>query len=356
MLRYTLVLLLFVGLVSTSAFNPPKSLTSGGVSSFPVEMESSHLLPPSSLPTGGSSLSYTSLLEPATTVSLFLLWYALNVMYNIINKRVLNRLPHPISISTVQLLTGSMYYLATLLIRGKPKFPCPVHAPAKAIYASAFGHMAGQTATVISLEAGAVSFTHIVKSLEPFFSAVFTFFSTRKLMDVRVYLSLIPVVGGVGLACLDKLSYNHLAFLAAMSSNAFFAMRGVKSKYALDNTDLDAPNLFGVVTVLSAIMAIPFAIGFEGGALYSGLKGDFDLIKKVIISGLFHYLNNEVMYWTLSRVTPVTLAVGNTVKRVFIIAASVIVLGNKVGTKSIVGSGVAISGVMLYSLAKMKYA
>ena len=54
------------------------------------------------------------------------------------------------------------------------------------------------------------------------------------------------------------------------------------------------------------------------------------------------------MYLTLNRVTPVTLAVGNTMKRVFIIAASVIVLGNQVGTKSNVGSAVAISGVLLY--------
>lgn len=73
-----------------------------------------------------------------------------------------------------------------------------------------------------------------------------------------------------------------------------------------------------------------------------------NLLYKVLLSGLFHYLNNEVMYLTLNRVTPVTLAVGNTMKRVFIIAASVIVLGNQVGTKSIVGSAVAISGVLLY--------
>ena len=51
-------------------------------------------------------------------------------------------------------------------------------------------------------------------------------------MDYRVYLSLIPVVGGVGLACLDKLSYNHLAFGAAMLSNLAFAIRAVKSKQA----------------------------------------------------------------------------------------------------------------------------
>ena len=68
------------------------------------------------------------------------------------------------TISTLQLLTGSTYYLLTLLLfRGMPSLPCAVHEPAKQVYAAAAGHAIGQTATVISLGAGAVSFTHIVK-------------------------------------------------------------------------------------------------------------------------------------------------------------------------------------------------
>ena len=55
------------------------------------------------------------------------------------------------------------------------------------------------------IAAGAVSFTHIVKALEPFFSAMMSIFFTKKVMHPNVYLSLIPVVGGVGLACLKEL-------------------------------------------------------------------------------------------------------------------------------------------------------
>jgi len=55
------------------------------------------------------------------------------------------------------------------------------------------------------------------------------------------------------------------------------------------------------------------------------------------------------------QVDAVTLAVGNTMKRVFIIVASVIVFGNQVSTASKVGSTIGIGGVLLYSLTKMKY-
>ena len=68
-----------------------------------------------------------------------------------------------------------------------------------------------------------------------------------------------------------------------------------------------------------------------------------------------HYLNNEVMYLALGKVHPVTLAVGNTMKRVFILIASVMVFRNPITLQDGIGSGVGIAGVLLYSLTKQHY-
>jgi solute carrier family 35 protein E1 len=58
------------------------------------------------------------------------------------------------------------------------------------------------------------------------------------------------------------------------------------------------------------------------------------------------------MYLALGSVHPVTLAVGNTMKRVIIMVASVMVFGNEISVQAGIGSGVGISGVLLYSLTK----
>ena len=50
-----------------------------------------------------------------------------------------------------------------------------------------------------------------------------------------------------------------------------------------------------------------------------------------------------------------THAVGNTVKRVVIIVASVIAFKTPVSTEGVIGSSVAIAGTLLYSLAKSKF-
>ena len=57
----------------------------------------------------------------------------------------------------------------------------------------------------------------------------------------------------------------------------------------------------------------------------------------------------------LGKVHPVTLAVGNTMKRVFILVASVIVFRNPISLQAAIGSTVGITGVLVYSLTKQHY-
>jgi solute carrier family 35 protein E1 len=228
-------------------------------------------------------------------------------------------------------------------------------------------HALGQLATMVSVGAGPVSFTHIVKAMEPFFSALVSGLYFGRWMQPQVYATLIPVVAGVGYACLKELSFTWLAFGAAMASNVFFAFRAVMSKLALQSgkaagTNLTPPNMFGLVTVAAFLVSVPIALIGEGqelGALWSTaleqVENASHFFRAIILSGLFHYLNNEVMYLALGKVHPVTLAVGNTMKRVFILVSSVMVFRNPISAQAGIGSGVGIAGVLLYSLTKQYY-
>jgi len=131
----------------------------------------------------------------------FLLFYMLNILYNISNKRTLQHLPFPISISIIQLLTGSFIYLLTILL-SLNKRPTLPSSKSHLIQASG-SHLIGQILTVLSLSAGAVSFTHIVKSTEPLFSCAASYCYTGVKEPTPVYLSLLPIIGGVAFACLN---------------------------------------------------------------------------------------------------------------------------------------------------------
>jgi len=296
----------------------------------------------------------------------FALWYALNVVYNIVNKKVLNVLPAPLTVGSIQFGIGGIYAALLWITRVRA---CPeLTAKGREIcWKIGAYHSSGQLLSMVSLGAGPVSFTHIVKALEPFFSAIVSALVFKKWMKPQVYATLIPVVGGVGYACLKERSFSWLAFWTAMISNVSFALRAVVSKSAMTNyvgKNMSSVNLFAVVTWAAFFISIPVAAILEKTSFLSlwrnavtteGLTTTTELTKALIASGLFHYLNNEVMYLALSNVHPVTLAVGNTMKRVFIILASVLVFRNPVSVQAGIGSAIGISGVLLYSLTKQHY-
>lgn len=301
----------------------------------------------------------------------FGLWYALNVIYNIMNKKLLNIIPAPVTVGTIQLGIGGLYAILLWLtrLRASPKL---TPKGKEIVWKVGAYHGSGQLFSMVSLGAGPVSFTHIVKALEPFFSAMISGLVFGKWMKPQVYATLIPVVGGVGYACLKERSFSWLAFWMAMLSNLSFALRAVVSKTGMNHENyigenMNAVNLFAVVTLTAFVLCIPVAWIVENGlfmdlwtkatattATATGTTAN-DLIKAIILSGLFHYLNNEVMYLALSNVHPVTLAVGNTMKRVFIMVASVLVFRNPVSLQAGIGSTIGISGVLLYSLTKQYY-
>jgi solute carrier family 35 protein E1 len=65
--------------------------------------------------------------------------------------------------------------------------------------------------------------------------------------------------------------------------------------------------------------------------------------------------HNEASFLALDRLSPVTHSVANTLKRVVIIVASCIVFKTPMTLIGGIGSGVAVLGTLLYSLAKKQY-
>jgi len=180
------------------------------------------------------------------------------------------------------------------------------------------------------------------------------------------YLTLLPIVGGVALASLKELSFTWVGFIAAMVSNFSSALRGILAKKTMGGgvgENMSEANLYGVLTILAFIAMVPISLLIEppaavmaciNSALASGLTAKY-LWTQSILAGAFYYLYNEVAFLALGRVNPVTHAVGNTIKRVVIIVASVIAFKTPISTLGVIGSTIAIIGTLLYSLAKSKF-
>ncbi|KAL7548046.1 hypothetical protein ACHAWF_011335 [Thalassiosira exigua] len=306
--------------------------------------------------------SGSNLAETLKVGSYFALWYLFNIGYNIYNKQALNALAFPWTIATIQMATGILYFVPLWLV-GARKAPKLSGADLKTLLPIALCHTGVHVGAVIALGAGAVSFAHIVKASEPVVTCGANALLLGEVLPAKVYATLLPIIGGVAIASMKELSFTVLALAAAMLSNVSSSLRGVLSKKTMSGKkigeNLDAQNLYAVLTAMSTLILIPMMLAVEGTGFIPAFKaaveaGSFtnkSLSTLLLLSGATYYLYNEVAFLALGKVNPVTHAVGNTIKRVVIIVASVVAFKTPMSTGSIVGSSIAILGTLLYSLA-----
>eukprot|EP00371_Babesia_bovis_P002272 XP_001610919.1 triose phosphate/phosphate translocator [Babesia bovis T2Bo] len=329
------------------------------------------------------------------------LWYAGTVMYNIENKKALNICPLPKSIAALQMLIGIPYFFcrwmfglrptpkihisdtgiekenphADIFQRIKQKVKNSVTRIRNAI--QSYKCILKQSAvfsllhllSVTALGAGAISFVHVIKASEPLFVSAISLLTGTGSMSPITYLTLLPILGGVAMASMKDVNFSPLAFATSLASNVCASIRRIEAKKFFKQDlskigeNLDPVNISSLVTIFSSIFLAPLALTevSKWNTVYKTLlykfshKGLLKLARHILLSGFFYVLYNEVSFIALSQLNPVTHAVANTLKRIFLIVTSSVLFNTKLTNMSLYGSATAIAGALLYSLSKQYY-
>jgi solute carrier family 35 protein E1 len=304
-------------------------------------------------------------------VAYLTVWYVGNVAYNIYNKKACNALGKDShghanahwALSAVQLLVGVIFVIP-MWLTGVRKAPDMTADNWKEMAPIGLFASLAHAFSVLALGAGAVSFGQIVKAGEPVFAAATNALLLKEIDHPIVYAALLPIIGGVGLASLKELSFTWTALIAASAANQAAALKNVVSKGVMNKPwakALGPQNGYSVVTILALLFTLPLVLAFDlkdFGAVYKQVmaaKAGPDVLKYSLFSGLSFYLYNEASFLALDRLDAVTHSVANTLKRVVIIVASCVVFKTPMTLLGGIGSGVAVLGTFLYSMAKKKY-
>ncbi|XP_018473022.1 glucose-6-phosphate/phosphate translocator 1, chloroplastic-like [Raphanus sativus] len=288
----------------------------------------------------------------------FATWWALNVVFNIYNKKVLNAYPYPWLTSTLSLAAGSLMMLVSWAV-GVVETPKTDFDFWKTLFPVAVAHTIGHVAATVSMSKVAVSFTHIIKSGEPAFSVLVSRFLLGETFPASVYLSLIPIIGGCALSALTELNFNMIGFMGAMISNLAFVFRNIFSKKGMKGKSVSGMNYYACLSMLSLLILTPFAIAVEGPQMWidgwqkalSDIGPQF--VGWVAAQSVFYHLYNQVSYMSLDQISPLTFSVGNTMKRISVIVSSIIIFRTPVQPVNALGAAIAILGTFLYSQAKL---
>ncbi|KAM6570020.1 hypothetical protein CsatB_018005 [Cannabis sativa] len=313
----------------------------------------------SPVPESAGEVAESSSLKKTLVLGLlFGLWYLFNIYFNIYNKQVLKVFHFPATVTLIQFAVGTVLVILMwgLNLYKRPKL---TGAQLLAILPLAAVHTLGNLFTNMSLGKVAVSFTHTIKAMEPFFSVILSAMFLGEMPTIWVVGSLLPIVGGVALASVTEASFNWAGFWSAMASNLTNQSRNVLSKKVMIKKEdsMDNITLFSIITVMSFFLLAPATIFMEGvkfSPAYLQAAGlDVKLLcTRSLIAALCFHAYQQVSYMILQRVSPVTHSVGNCVKRVVVIVSSVIFFQSPVSLINSLGTGVALSGVFLYSRVK----
>lgn len=139
-----------------------------------------------------------------------------------------------------------------------------------------------------------MSFGQIVKAGEPVHAALTGALLLKEIDHPMVYLSLIPIIGGVGLASLKEMSFTWKALICASAANQAAAFKNVVTKKTMGAPwakELGPQNTYAVVTILSLLATLPVVLAVDLPVLPGIIKnlqaaGKLnDLIKFGVYSG-----------------------------------------------------------------------
>uniref|UniRef100_A0A8D8ZNP5 Solute carrier family 35 member E1 homolog n=1 Tax=Cacopsylla melanoneura TaxID=428564 RepID=A0A8D8ZNP5_9HEMI len=295
--------------------------------------------------------------EILSVVILCLLWYVVSSSNNVVGKMLLSDFPYPMTVTMIQLLSITVYSEIFFNMWGIRKYvDMSWSYYFKLIVPLALGKFIASVLTHVSIWKVPVSYAHTVKATMPLFTVILSRIILREKQTTKVYLSLAPIILGVGVATMTELSFDMTGLISALVATLQHSLQNIFSKKVLADTGVHHLRLLHILGRLALCLFLPFWLYFDCVQLVNEPIFSSDSSTKVIflmfLDGVLSWLQNIVAFSVMSLVTSLTYAVASASKRIFVIGVSLLALGNPVTGTNVFGMMLAIFGVLAYNKAK----
>ena len=199
------------------------------------------------------------------------------------------------------------------------------------------------------------SFVDTVKAAEPIATMALTvIFLSAEAVTLPIFLSLLPIVSGVGISSMSEASFNVHGFAMAMGANLCFSARSIFAKMLRSDLgrSMDNASLFLHVNIYGMFLLAPLCLYMEGPLLISLLMGRDHVARLFIMNGVLYYINNQMNFLVLEKIDAVTHGLINCGRRVANISFAIVWFGIPVTLYNGVGISLALLGAFLYMKAK----
>jgi len=307
---------------------------------------------------GGAVHGAIAFISPLT-MFFIAVWYISGAFTNSSSKQTLQHFDRNfLSLTLMQHATAAFCgTFAIRVLRLRQHKPLPAELQNWGFYRLVCVYTLGFCMTNGAFGAVNASLVDTVKAGEPIATVILTLlFLPGEKVTVPIFLSLLPIVAGVGVSSMSDASFQMFGLAMAMGSNLCFSALSICAKLLRSSLgkQMDNANLFVHVNAYGAMALLPAVLLMEGPALYEQLFDGGPARRLLVLNGIVYWLNNQMNFLVLEKVDAVTHGLINCGRRVANIAFAIVWFRVPVTIFNGIGMSLALFGTFSYMRAKQQ--
>ncbi|SAL98825.1 hypothetical protein [Absidia glauca] len=200
-------------------------------------------------------------------------------------------------------------------------------------------------------------FHQVIRAMTPVFTVMISIAFLQKSYSRKIYLSLLPVVMGVGFATIGEYDYTVIGFLLTVLGTVLAAVKTiVTNRVQVGRLKLHPLDLLLRMSPLAFVQCVFYAYAtgeLERVREFSSTNMTLSLASGLLINGLLAFALNIVSFTANKKTSALTMTVAGNVKQVLSIILAVVIFDLNINVTNAFGIALTLIGGAWYGNVEM---